>query len=92
MLTYWVEIRPHYSGLVVGRFPDIPDITMMGRDAEEVLARAPMCLEQALSEYLADRRCFPQATSRVGHPVTTTLFQDAAPTLAGAAMGGRNVR
>ena len=74
MLTYFLKIVPHYSGMLVGRFPDLPDIRIFGRDQEDVMARALAALEEALAGYIADGRAFPRSSWRGALAVTTRLF------------------
>lgn len=75
MLTYFMKIVPHYSGMLIGKFPDIPDIRILGRDQSEVLARAKIVLEEALAGYIADGRALPRPNWRGALGVSTRLFK-----------------
>lgn len=78
MLTYFMKIVPHYSGMLVGKFPDLPDIRIVGRDQGEVLARARIVLEEALAGYIADGRALPRPSWRGALSVTTRMFKRSA--------------
>ncbi|MBC7987782.1 MAG: type II toxin-antitoxin system HicB family antitoxin [Sphingomonadaceae bacterium] len=74
MLTYFMKIVPHYSGMLVGRFPDLPDVSVVGRDHADIMARALIVLEEALAGLVADGRGLPRPTWRGALAVTTALF------------------
>lgn len=40
MANYTLNIRPHYSGLLMGQCVEEPDFTVIGRDHEEVASLA----------------------------------------------------
>lgn len=74
MLTYFMKIVPHYSGMLVGRFPDLPEVRVIGHDQADVMARALIVLEEALAGLIADGRALPLPRWRGALAVTTRLF------------------
>lgn len=53
MVSYPMKIRPHYSGMLSGHFPDLPGIVVVGRDHEELGRLALDALEAELERCLA---------------------------------------
>lgn len=74
MLTYSFRLMPHYDGMVMVTFPDVPEAMAMGRDHDEALEQALPALEAALEYYEAEGRPFPAARTSGALSVTSRRF------------------
>lgn len=74
MLTYPLRLSPHYDGMVMVTFPDVPEAMALGRDHDEALEQALPALESALEDYVAEGRAFPEPMGLEGLSVTTQKF------------------
>ena len=73
MADYRIQIRHHYSGLLIGHCSEEPGISVLGRDHEEVI----LLVTEALAELRGSRSSDPALGGRWGE-----LFQnDGLPSL-----------
>ncbi len=60
MAEYTLHIRRHYSGLFIGYCLEQPEITVMGRDHEEVTFLARQAIAQRLDRLSPPEHCSGQ--------------------------------
>ena len=76
MLTYALKMAPHYDGMVMVTFPDVPEAVALGRDHDEALEQALPALESALECYVQEGRPFPIPRATGTLRVTSLRFQE----------------
>lgn len=76
MLTYRVEILPHYSGMMCGHFPDWPGLSVVGRDHEDVVELARRALTTEVERYLCEDRPLPLAVSSQGIQISVIVSHE----------------
>lgn len=74
MISYCLNVAPHYSGQLSAHFPDLPGLVVMGRDHEEVTGLALQALEAELARQLAKNGRIPKPRTRGRLIVSTTRF------------------
>lgn len=52
--------------------PDVPEVSLTGRDENDVVGRAPAVLEGALALYVVERRSIPSPSDICGAPLVCT--------------------
>jgi predicted RNase H-like HicB family nuclease len=72
MLSYPVRLIPTGDGMVVVRFPDVPEAAAVGANEREALQLAQQVLENVLSSYCLDGRAIPSPSDICGAPIVAT--------------------
>ena len=72
MLSYPVRFIPTEDGMVLLRFPDVPEAAALGATEDEALAAARPILESVLSSYCVDGRPIPAPSDICGAPRVAT--------------------
>ena len=72
MLSYPVRLIPTEEGMVLVRFPDVPEAAAIGADEGEALESARRVLETVLSTYCIDGRAILSPSDICGAPLVAT--------------------
>ncbi|MBB4154200.1 antitoxin HicB [Sphingomonas jinjuensis] len=70
-MQYPVELTPDDNDTVMVTFPDVPEASSFGDDADDALLQAQDALETALNAYITDRRDIPAPSDANGRPVVS---------------------
>lgn len=76
MLTYKIEILPHYSGMMCGHFPDWPGVSVLGRDHEDVIELGRLALTAEVERCLSEARPVPSAVASRGVKISVVLSDE----------------
>ena len=68
MLAYPARLIPADDGLVLVRFPDVPEAAATGRSEDEALENAAPVLEAVLRSYRDEDRPLPRPSDICGAP------------------------
>jgi antitoxin HicB len=71
-LSYPARLVPTDDGLVIARFPDVPEASAVGKTEEEALAGAVDVLDAVLGGYVLDGRPIPAPSDICGAPQVET--------------------
>lgn len=79
MPTYTIEILSHYSGMMSGRFPDWPSLSVLGRDHDDVVELARGALEAEVDRYAQENRPLPTPACSSGLKISVIAPNERVP-------------
>lgn len=72
MLSYPIRLIPTEDGMVLVRFPDVPEAAAIGATEDEAIEAARRVLDTVLSTYCIDGRAIPSPSDICGAPTIAT--------------------
>jgi predicted RNase H-like HicB family nuclease len=72
VLSYPIRLIPTEDGMVLVRFPDVPEAAAIGATEDEAIEAARRVLDTVLSTYCIDGRAIPSPSDICGAPTIAT--------------------